>query len=110
MTALYEVELAGNVPEELCEVRLRFKDPDTFEIHEFNRICSMDNEYVQFKNAGWSFRLATLVSEFAEFLRYGPSVKKISPDDMLKELRSLVHELYGESTISELQYLIMGIK
>ena len=110
VTALYEVELAEGVSDELCEVRVRYKDPDTYKAHEFNRSCGIDTNYNQFSDADWSFRLASITSEFAEYLRYGSAAKGISPDDMLKELRPLVHELNADPTVTELQHLIMQVK
>ena len=109
VTALYEIELKENVPEDICEVRLRFKDPDTYNVYEFNRKCDTDNKSAQFKESDWSFRLAVLTSEFAEYLRYGPNAKGVFPDDMLKELRPLVRELHSDPTITELQHLIMRL-
>ena len=110
VTALYEVRLAQNVSEDLCEVRLRYKDPDTYKVHEFNRSCGISNRHAQFGDVDWSFRLAAIAGEFAEYLRYGPTAKGTSPDDMLKEFRPLVHELSAEPTIMELQHLIMQVK
>ena len=107
VTALYEVELAENVMENLCEVRLRYKDPDTYAISEFNRLCTVDNQYSRFSDADWSFRLVSIVSEFAEALRYGPTAQGVSFDELLKELQPLVHELKTEPTITELHHLIM---
>jgi len=69
VTALYEVQLTPQAAGKIASLHLRYRVPVTGELRETVRDLRASELVADWKNASTGFRLASLVTEFAETLR-----------------------------------------
>ncbi len=74
VTALYELELKNNSPDQIGTVHLRYKLPDGDTDIAFERFISSSDLTSNFYQASARFRFTAGVAEFAEILRESPHV------------------------------------
>jgi Ca-activated chloride channel family protein len=77
VTALYEIELADDAPEQLAEVRLRHKKPEGGAAVETTYPLSRAAIHARLADASKSFVFAAAVAAFAEVLRHSPYAEHI---------------------------------
>ena len=71
VTALYEIELAGQPAADavIATVRLRWEEPESSQVMELAQTLTQDQMATDFAAAQRSFQLAATVAEYAEYLR-----------------------------------------
>ncbi|MEA2013592.1 MAG: von Willebrand factor type A domain-containing protein [Verrucomicrobiota bacterium] len=115
VTALYEMymnngEIKKDFSGNIAEIRVRWKDAHTAEVHEINRFCGKDIISRSFAESTDSFKLAVIVAEFAEFLKYGRGIRRVSINDILRNLQPLQQKFKHDSEIKTLETLMLSIR
>ncbi len=110
VTAIYEVDFArgvdiDDVRETLGAVHLRWEDPDTRNVIEIDEDIRMRDLEERWSDTEETFRLATVVTSFAELLRESPHSGDVSFDQVLAEAEALADQMRGDE-IDELVDLI----
>ncbi len=101
VTAIYEVEFVRGVDtddrrERLGEVNLRWEDPDSGDVTEIDENISMRDIEEDWTDTDETFRLATVVTSFAELLRDSPYADAIDYDQLVTEASALADDLGGD--------------
>ena len=101
VTAIYEVNFArgvdiDDVREDLGEVHLRWEDPDTGRVVEIDETISIRDLEPRWADTDETFRLATVVTSFAELLRDSPHADEVSFEQVLAEAEALSEEMRGD--------------
>ena len=109
VTALYELKLAENIPQEtiIATVRIRYKRVEDMGVEEKAFYLSAGDVKKQFNESTANFKLAAYVAEFAEALRYPETSNIASPRAIKNKLEALRVKDYAKSfKVAELVYLI----
>jgi len=101
VTAIYEVEFArgvdiDDVREDLGEVNLRWEDPQSGQVIEIDETISMRDIEPRWSDTDETFRLATVVTSFAELLRDSPYADDVSFESVLAEAEAIADEMRGD--------------
>ena len=101
VTAIYEIEFVRGVDtddrrERLGEVNLRWEDPDSGDVTEIDENISMRDIEEDWTDTDETFRLATVVTSFAELLRDSPYADAIDYDQLVTEASALADDLGGD--------------
>ena len=106
VTALYQVELQGDVNEPLGTVRIRGRNLETGRVEELERAITAADLAPSFERADVRFRLAAAAAQFAEILRGSPYAEGTSCADVAKVLRPIALELSLDQKVQELLRLV----
>jgi len=115
VTALYELKLWPDKKGKVATTYVRYKDPDSMEVTEFNQssgtgdfapVVEQEIDTGFDADVSYNFRLATVAAEFAEILRKSYWAKGAKLTDTLKRARFLSNEKPSDSDIIELVDLI----
>ena len=106
VTALYELKLWPEKQGKVATVYIRYKNPDTDEVEEFNDSISTENFNKDFDSTTTDFRLAATAAEFAEILRKSYWAKGAELADTLEKARQISNERKDDADITELVDLI----
>lgn len=106
VTALYELKLRPEARGTAATVRIRYKDPDTFEATEISEAFDTRRIERGFASVSRSFGLACVAGEFAEILRESYWAKEASLKDTLIRAQKLSAEYPADSQVIELVDLI----
>ncbi len=113
VTALYELKLSPDLPKDtvIATVRIRYKQAKSLKVEEEEFALTAGELKKNFAKAPANFKLATLVGEFAEFLRY-PEVQGIAtPTAIAEKLREISAGTFRlDPKVRELLSLIMAVK
>lgn len=107
VTAMYELKLwpegtAGN----LGTMFVRYKDPDSAEVTEFQRAITPECLHTSMEKAGDDFLLAAAVTEFAEILRESYWSRGARIEQVLDKTTILRNRLPGNEDIAQLDQLV----
>lgn len=86
VTALYEVKLKKGSWDDICVVRIRYKDPESNYVHEIKRRITNSEIKDEFDDATPRFRFLAMVAETAEILRGSCWAEDNNLVDILKHL------------------------
>ncbi|MFH0909575.1 MAG: von Willebrand factor type A domain-containing protein [bacterium] len=106
VTALYEMDLAGDEAAPLGTVRVRYRDAISGQVFEIERKILPAGLRPQFDSAAARFKLAACVAEFAEILRVSPFADGSSFEDVARVLRPVALELGTDPQVQELLSLV----
>ncbi|MDD5698318.1 MAG: von Willebrand factor type A domain-containing protein [Victivallaceae bacterium] len=113
VTALYELKLKDGVPKHtvVATIRIRYKKAEDMSVEEKVFYLSAGEIKAKFDAADPAFRLAALVAEFAEALRYPEASGIASPRGIADKLRALwLSDYRRDNQVTELLTLIRRIK
>jgi Ca-activated chloride channel homolog len=102
VTALYDLEIAGDSDRPLATVRVRYRDPDSGIVTELERRVTVADRYLDFERAPPRFRLAACAAEFAELLRVSPYTAGSDYSAVADRLRPVAQELPLDQRVREL--------
>ncbi len=102
VTALYDVELAGDPAQPIGTVRVRYRDPDTGAVTEQEQRITTAERHRRFADAPARFRVAAAAAEFAERLRMSPYAEGSDWATVLGVLRPAALELSLDQRVQEL--------
>ncbi|MCK5125804.1 MAG: von Willebrand factor type A domain-containing protein [candidate division Zixibacteria bacterium] len=107
VTALYEVKFTNhNAHGVVGTVYVRYKDPESFKVSEFNEDITHNDFTRRFYNSSPEFRLAAVSAEFAEILRASYWAR----DSKLSDLFQVAKVVNSELDSDESQELLNMIK
>ncbi|MCD6394069.1 MAG: von Willebrand factor type A domain-containing protein [Planctomycetes bacterium] len=109
-TALYEIKLWQDKTGPVATTYIRYKDPDTREVTEFNSTIATTDFHKSFEQASDAFALAAAVTEFAEVLRKSYWAKDKTLDDILQQAQQLGRKFEDKEDVTELVDLISRAK
>ena len=105
VTAMYDIELARGDQGEIGDVFLRWEDPDDGEVIEIDEDIDLRDAEASWSDTGLDFRLATVVTVFAEVMRDNPYAEGIDIDDLVDEVDRLADKL-NDRDVNDLADLI----
>ena len=109
VTAMYELELAGDVSlddrAELGVVALRWEDPDSGEVTEIDEDIDLRDIEERWTDTRDDFQLATVVVTFAEKMRDNPYADDVDMDNLANEAERLA-DVIDTDDVDELADLI----
>ncbi len=101
VTAIYEINFVrgidiDDVRESIGEVHLRWEDPNDGDVIEIDENIQIRDLEESWGDTDETFRLATVVTSFAELLRESPYADDVSFDQVLAEAEALADDMRGE--------------
>jgi len=105
-TALYAVQFKPGAQGRIATVQLRWEDPRTHEVHEINGNFNTWDLAGSFEEAAPHYRLAVLVTQFAEVLRQSPWARGISMSQIFNMASQLVEFFPGDAEVQEFANLV----
>jgi Ca-activated chloride channel family protein len=109
VTAVYEIELRPGVSlddrDDVGEVFLRWEDPATGEVIEIDEDIDLRDVEPDWAATTPDFRLATVVTVFAELMRDNPYADQVDADDLAAEAGRIADEL-DDRNVDDLADLI----
>ncbi len=109
-TAVYELKLWPGKKGKLCTTFVRYKDPVSFDVTEFKSTTGTDVLTKPFDETVPSFRLAAIVSQWAEVLRESPWAKDTKLENLLTMAQGTLNEYPGNNQVIELVDLVARTK
>jgi len=106
VTALYEVKLAENTQGDVATVFMRWEDPDTHEVVEISRSLNTTDLATSYEETSSSFKLAVMVTEFAEILRESYWAQQFSLNDLVQQLSSQTWPQFDDQDVLEFEELV----
>ncbi len=107
VTALYEIRLADGVESdaELATVSLRWRDPDSRDVHELSRSIRASALAGSYGEASDAFHLAATVAAYAEMLRESYWAQHLDWPDLEDEAHSLL-DGFVHDDVTEFVHLV----
>jgi Mg-chelatase subunit ChlD len=93
-TALYVMQVNANGQGDLATLRVRYKTPETGDVHEQQWTMPYTGTSVAMEHASPAMRLATTAAAFAEWLNSSPYAAEATPDRLLGWMNG-VPEIYA---------------
>jgi Ca-activated chloride channel family protein len=84
VTALYEVQLKKESPQDIATIRIRHKEPTGYRAEESAYPLTSKDIVPKLMKASADFRFAASVASFAEILRGSPYAEKLNHDTVLE--------------------------
>ena len=106
VTALYELKLWPDKEGTVATTYVRYKHADTSAVTEFKSHIAVEDFNKSFEGSGSEFKLAAIVTEFAEILRKSYWAKGATLDGVLERAQQLSREFEGDADVIELVDLI----
>jgi Ca-activated chloride channel family protein len=105
-TALYEIKLAEDAQGEIATVFMRWQDPDTHKVIELSRSIDTAELAPSFEETSPSFKLAVMVTAFAEILRESYWAQQFSLNDIVEQLNSQNWPQFDDLQVLEFEELV----
>ncbi len=105
VTALYEIKLHEDATGKLATAYIRYENPDSHRVTEFNEDIFSSQLKSSFEDASAEFQLAAAVAEFAEILRGSYWAKDGSLEDVHQVVERILPQIHSEQ-ITELMSLV----
>ncbi|MHC4657152.1 MAG: YfbK domain-containing protein, partial [Planctomycetota bacterium] len=106
VTALYELKLWPDREGTVATTYVRYKHADTSAVTEFKSHIAVEDFDESFEGSGSEFKLAAIVTEFAEILRKSYWAKGATLDGVLERAQQFSREFEGDADVIELVDLI----
>jgi len=106
VTALYEIKLWPEKTGKIATVYIRYKNPDSDNVEEFNKSITTKKILDDFDSASTNFRLAAASAQFAEILRKSYWAKGANLEDTLDLAKQVRAERRNDADVAELVNLI----
>ncbi len=106
VTALYELVLAKRTSGPLGVVRVRYRDPDTLAVREFEQPITDVSLLARYEDAPPRFQLAAAIAEWAEWLRGNPVTAGVEKTLIRDKLAQAVDALTLDVDAREALYLM----
>jgi Ca-activated chloride channel family protein len=106
VTALYALRLRPSAQGRIATVQLRWKDPDTADVHEINGNFNSWDLVNDFEAASPRFQQDVVVAQFAEVLRGSPWAGYTSLHSIGQYANRLVDRIPGDNDVSEFANLV----
>lgn len=106
VTALYEIKLADDAEGEMATVFLRWEDPDTHEVVEMSRTIDTSDLASSFGGTSQTFKLAVMVTEFAEILRESYWAQAFTLSDLVDQLNAQDWPWFEDEEVVEFEELV----
>ncbi len=94
--AMYAVNFTPGAEGRIATMQLRWQDPDTYEVVEINGDLNTWDMVSQYRKASPYYRLAVVVTQFAEVLRESPWGQETGLDVVSEYASDLRYELHDE--------------
>lgn len=107
VTALYDIELAGDPSAPLATVRVRYEDPDTGAVQELSETVGPSQRHPDFAQAPARFQVAAAAAQFSELLRGSPYAAGAGYDAVSHSLGSAAAALPLDQRIRELAQMAL---
>jgi Ca-activated chloride channel homolog len=105
-TAVYEVQLAPGARGWIATMKLRWQDPDTYQVQEISQDFSTWDLESDFHRSAPRYRLAVLAANYAEYLRESSRRAAFSLPELARMAVGVAEELYMDADVVEFADLV----